>query len=316
MRDTKERGIKVLLHYLSKQLLASFGKAQQQCYDQMGDYVTCKDNVMMALFKKCFDVTPDDRMGLFSRRVSLLAAKGPDFCRSFVEIQYSNCCHILFLIQMKNRVQNFLGNHILKNNVRLDAESYCNNAWNLFYIATLKLLDNAETSLKWWGFHKQKLQLLQNQNGAQWHYWNVCVFLMVKIHCECLSCLTELHFSEGKTFHWEILVLIWVSGAGCLFFYFYFYSRRIPTVVLKSVDISSENRALERDIFQTKSPLPQVAVGSSSVDSLCTVKQLPHFTPATVVLHLWSKWFICEYGKSAAARGEFALRSSSWVRIG
>lgn len=107
-----------------------------------------------------------------------------------------------------------------------------------------------------------------------------------------------------------------VSSRLPIFFYFYFYSQRIPTVVLKSVAISSKNRALERDNFQTKSPLPQVAVWSSSVDSLCTVKQLPHFTPATLVLHLWAKWCICEYGKSAAARGEFALRSSSWVRIG
>lgn len=116
-------------------------------------------------------------MGLFSRRVmkesELLAAEGPNFCRGFVELQYSKCYHISFLIQMKNKVQNFLRNHILKNNVRLDAETYCNNTWNLFYIAMLNLLDNAETSLKWWVFHKQKMQLLQNQNGAQWHYWNV-----------------------------------------------------------------------------------------------------------------------------------------------
>jgi len=39
---------------------------------------------------------------------------------------------------------NFLGNHILKNNVRLDVVSYCSNTWNLFYIAIVNPLDNAE----------------------------------------------------------------------------------------------------------------------------------------------------------------------------
>lgn len=82
---------------------------------------------MMTLLKKCPDVTSGDRMGLFSTRVSLLAAEGPNFYRGFVEIQYSKCYHILFLIQMKNKVQNFLGYHILKNNARPNAESYCNN---------------------------------------------------------------------------------------------------------------------------------------------------------------------------------------------
>lgn len=47
-----------------------------------GVRVTCKDNVMTALFKKCFDVAPGDRMGLFSRRVSLLGAEG----QTFVEV--------------------------------------------------------------------------------------------------------------------------------------------------------------------------------------------------------------------------------------
>lgn len=149
-----------------------------------GVRVTCKDNVMTALFKKCFDVAPGDRMGLFSRRVSLLGAEGPNFCRGFVELQYSKCYRILFLTQMKNKVQNFLGNHILKNNVRLNAESYCNNTWNLFYIAMLNLLDNAEMSLKWWVFHKQKkcnyCKIRMEPNGIIEMY---CAFLIVKIHC-------------------------------------------------------------------------------------------------------------------------------------
>lgn len=82
---------------------------------------------MMALLKKCFDATPDDKMGLFSRRVSLLAAEGPNFCRGFVKIQCSMCYHILFLIQMKTKVQNFSENHILKNNVTPNSENYCSN---------------------------------------------------------------------------------------------------------------------------------------------------------------------------------------------
>lgn len=123
VRDTKERGVKVLLWLLQglvKQNSSAITRWKGVC-------VTCKDDVMMALFKKCFDVAPGDRMGLFSRRVSLLGAEGPNFCRGFVELQYSKCYHILFLTQMKNKVQNFLGNHILKNNVKLNAESYCNN---------------------------------------------------------------------------------------------------------------------------------------------------------------------------------------------
>jgi len=76
------------------------------------------------------------------------------------------------------------------------------------------------------------------------------------------------------------------SRLSGIFYSLYFYSSRIPTLVLKSVDIYSENRASERYIFHTKSPLRQVAVGSNCVDSLCTVKQLPYFTPAAVVLHL------------------------------
>lgn len=81
----------MLLPYLSKELLARFGEAKQQCHGQVGDCVTCKDNVMMALFKKCFDVTPGDRMSLFSRRVSLLAAEWPNFCRDseFKVLPYS-----------------------------------------------------------------------------------------------------------------------------------------------------------------------------------------------------------------------------------
>lgn len=85
-------------------------------------------------------------------------------------------------------------------------------------------------------------------------------------------------------------MLIWVSVAGCLFFLFFlFLFLKNSHCNLKLVDISSENRAPERDIFHTKSPLPQVAVGSSCADSLCTVKLLPHFTPAAVVLHLRAK---------------------------
>lgn len=71
------------------------------------------------------------------------------------------------------KVQNFLGNHILKNNIRLNAESYCNNTWNLFYIAMLNLLDNAEMSLKWWVFHKQKkcnyCKIRMEPNGIIWN---------------------------------------------------------------------------------------------------------------------------------------------------
>lgn len=81
--------MKVLPHFYSCEV-------KQHCCDQVGGCVTHKDNVMMALFKKCFDVTPGDRMGLFSRRFSLLAAEGSNFCRCFVEIWYSKWYHILF----------------------------------------------------------------------------------------------------------------------------------------------------------------------------------------------------------------------------
>lgn len=98
----------MLLH-LPFQLLASFDKAEQQHYDQMGVSATCKHNIVMALLKKWFDDTPGGKVDLFSRRVSLLAAEGPNFRRGFVEIQYSKCYHILFLIQMKNKSPKFPG---------------------------------------------------------------------------------------------------------------------------------------------------------------------------------------------------------------
>lgn len=282
---------------------------------------------MTALFKKCFKWVFQPKrfcggMGSFSWRVSALDAVRPHWAFSFSEVQYRQSAFMFYSsFKWKTKLKISWENHVLKNNVRLNAISYCNYTWNLLFIAMLNLLNNTERILKWWVFHKQKMRLFRNRNGAKWHYWNVL----------CLShgenSLQVAFMFDRLAFFWRKNIPLGNSSANMgvssrLPGVFYFYSWRIPTVVLKS-EVSSENRALERYIFHTKSPFPQIAVVSSCVDSLCTVKQLPHVTPAAVELHLWAKWFICGYGKvlqlmvnlhRGAARGWGLGKSRCWSR--
>lgn len=118
------------------------------------------------------------------------------FCRGSA---HSKCFHILTLIQTKNKVQNFPGNQVLKNNVRLKVVSYCNNTWDIFYIAMLNLLDNTERILRCWVFHKQNnetiskskwslVALLKDIVSFSWwkfiasgfHVWQIGIFLKEK----------------------------------------------------------------------------------------------------------------------------------------